>query len=179
MNKNENMNSNSKYVFLSLLMAFLSFSLYLYHQHNKTSSEGSKTSDTVFVSKIDTIYHKDTFKIKEFIPKYVEKVKIDTVFDSKGNEIELVTERKTYEDILVNDNDTVNLKMWLSGVHTNVDSISLLVNRREIIKENTITITNTVYKKKLFYVSPQVGIGYGVFNKKADFYVGIGIGMNL
>lgn len=174
------MTSNLKYSFLSLLLAFLLFFLYLYHFDAKPSSEGSKTSDTVFVERVvDTIYHRDTFKIKEFVPKYVEKVRVDTVYDSNGNEMELVTERKTYEDTLYNDNDTVDLKMWLSGIHTNVDSISLLVNRREIIRENTITITNTVYKKKLFYFSPQVGVGYGVFNKNADFYVGIGFGINL
>jgi len=173
------MNNNGKYVFLSLLMVFLLFSLYVFNQHYNPPTDGSKTSDTVFVSKVDTFYHRDTFKVKEIIPKYVEKVKVDTVYDSNGNEMELVTERKTFEDTLVNNNDTVNLKMWLSGVHANVDSISLLVNRREIIRENTITITNTVVKKKLFYISPQVGVGYGVFNKKVDCYVGIGIGINL
>ena len=29
-----------------------------------------------------------------------------------------------------------------------------------------------------FNVSPQIGVGYGMFNKKIDVYVGVGVGYN-
>ena len=60
------------------------------------------------------------------------------------------------------------------------------VNQTFINHSNNATIENTTmwhrkndkkwYQK--FNVSPQVGVGYGMFNKKFDVYVGVGVGYN-
>jgi hypothetical protein len=173
------MNHKEFWWFAAFMALFFVISIYFYHQAYKMRSEGFISSDTVFREKIDTVYKMDTLRITEFKPRYVEKLKVDTVYDSSGNGFELVTERKKYQDTLFCSNDTAMVTVWTSGVNAKVDSLSLLLNRKEIIKEHTITITNTVEKRKLFYISPQVGVGYGVFNKKVDFYVGVGVGMNL
>ena len=47
--------------------------------------------------------------------------------------------------------------------------------KQEIIK--TITITNTVKRKGLM-ITPQLGVGYGLLNKKTDVFLGIGLSYN-
>ncbi len=167
-----------KYAFLSLLTAFVVISVLLWHNGYFKPREGLISSDTVLIEKVDTVHMTDTFKITKFIPKEVIKTRVDTVYDSNGNGIELVNEHKLWQETVENENDTVNVDIWTSGIHTNVDSVSLLVNRREIIKTNTITITNTIYKNKPFTIQPQLGLGYGLINKKLDAYVGFGFGVN-
>ena len=58
------------------------------------------------------------------------------------------------------------------------------VNQTLINHSGNVTIENTTmwhrknnkkwYQK--FTISPQVGVGYGIFNKKFDVYGGVGIG---
>ena len=53
---------------------------------------------------------------------------------------------------------------------------------REIVT-NTVEVTKYVKEKKRFidrfHIQPQVGVGYGVFNKKFDAYVGVGVGFDI
>ena len=46
--------------------------------------------------------------------------------------------------------------------------------------DNYTTIhTKSQEKQKKWHLQPQIGIGYTIFNKKPDVYVGIGIGIDL
>ena len=43
----------------------------------------------------------------------------------------------------------------------------------------TTIIKQTPQKQNKWHISPQVGIGYGFFNKKPDVYIGFGIGYDI
>ena len=146
--------------------------------HGYTPTEVIKT-DTVTVT--DTIYRHDTLSIEKPVPKIVEKVKIDTVYDHNGNEIPLITETKQYRDTLFQDKDTAVVSAQVTGIEASLDTLSVIFNRREVTK--IVEITNYIEKKKTFkdrfHIQPQAGVGYAIFNKKIDAYLGIGIGVDL
>ena len=71
---------------------------------NPTEPNVVKT-DTVFTTKTDTLWKDTTIVKKEYVPTIVEKVQIDTVYDSNGDTIQLVVEAKKWEDSIVNHKD--------------------------------------------------------------------------
>ena len=95
-------------------------------------------------------------------------------------------------------NDTVNLNIdvkakeleWVNADFKLHDQFMIInrekdgVNQTLINHSGNVTIENTTmwhrkndkkwYQK--FTISPQVGVGYGIFNKKFDVYGGVGIG---
>lgn len=88
----------------------------------------------------------------------------DTVHDSIEVPVPIV--QKRYEDSLYT--------AWVSGFEPTLDSIRLHLS------EVQTTITKTIVKKSsLVTVGIQTGGGYGIFNKKPDVYVGLGVQFNL
>lgn len=130
-------------------------------------------TDTLVVS--DTIHTRDTLTITKPIPQYVEIVKTDTVFNEKGDTIQLVTENKIFNDTLCYQNDSIILESSIIGINPQLDYIKADWRRQEIT--NTITVTNYV-KKKGLRITPQIGLGYGLLNKKTDVFLGIGLSYN-
>lgn len=130
-------------------------------------------SDTITVR--DTLHTRDTLTITKPIPKYVEVVKRDTVFNENGDTIQLVTENKLYNDTLCYQNDSIILESSITGINPQLDYIKADWRRQEIT--NTITVTNYV-KKKGLRITPQIGLGYGLLNKKTDVFLGIGLSYN-
>jgi len=130
-------------------------------------------SDTITVR--DTVHTRDTLTITKPIPKYVEVVKRDTVFNEKGDTIQLVTENKIFNDTITCANDSIILESSIIGINPQLDYIKADWRRQEIT--NTITVTNYVRKKGL-RITPQIGLGYGLLNKKTDVFVGIGLSYN-
>ena len=106
---------------------------------------------------------------------------MDTVYTKDGDTLNLVTEQKRYEKSLVSDKDTCDLQIYVTGVNTSLDSLKMRLRTHTIT--NTIEITKYVERKKTFkdrfHIQPQVGVGYGLFNKKVDAYVGIGLGVDI
>jgi hypothetical protein len=135
-------------------------------------------TDTVYNTKVDTIH--DTTKIVKVKPKIkvIERLKTDTVYDDKGNQFELITEQKKYQDTLVCNTDTAIVNATVTGIQASLDTISLELRKSHYIQTNTIEI-NKYIKPKRFYISPQIGLGYGLTNKSFDMYIGIGIGIRL
>lgn len=135
--------------------------------------------DTITVS--DTLYLHDTLTVDNPVPYLVEKVKTDTVFTPAGDTIQLVTETKKYEENIIQDQDTAVVKAQITGINAEIDTISVMFNRREVI--NTIEITKYIEKKRKFlqrfHFSPNVSAGYGVFNRNLDVYVGFGVAYEL
>lgn len=141
-------------------------------------SDRQYITDTVYHTKVDTIRDTITKTIIKPQIKTVETLKTDTVISCKGDTFELITEAKNYLDTLVMDSDTAIVKTHISGINANLDSLGIVLHKSNLIYTNTIEITK--YKKpSRFYVSPQVGIGYGITKKCFDMYFGIGIGVNL
>ena len=159
-----------------LLTAFLVLGFIIGCQWSEMRSEGLETSDTVTVVEFDTVTITKDTTITKFIPKIIEKLRVDTI----KKDTVLITERKTYIDTLCQNQDSILLKTTISGINARIDSLQVSLKKQEIIKTNTITITKYVDKpKKLFNIQPQLGVGYGVFNRNVDMYVGIGIGANI
>lgn len=139
---------------------------------------GEHKTDTVYSTRTDTLWKDTTITKKELIPKYIYKVKTDTVYGKEQNPIELVTENKVYNDTIVCEKDTAELQIFTSGIKSNVDSINLSLRKSEIIKTNTIEITKYVDKKKTFWdrfhIGLQAGYGYGFNYKGLEPYIGLG-----
>lgn len=132
-------------------------------------------TDTLVIS--DTIFKRDTLTITKPIPKYVEVVKIDTVFTEKGDTIQLFTENKTYIDSICAQNDTVIITNYIQGINAQLDSTKVDWRKQEIIK--TLEITKIIKQKpKKFTINPQLGVGYGIMNKRPDVWLGVGISYN-
>jgi len=124
-------------------------------------------TDTVYVDRIiiDTV--------PKLVYTQVKEIKIDTLYsvDSISVPVYIPIEQKIYNNTV----DSVEYTAYVSGYKSNLDSISFRYNYPVI----TSTITNTIKEKNRFNISPQVGIGYGIFNtKKIDVYIGFGVSYN-
>ena len=181
--KKTNLNNSAILCISSFLTVFVAFTLMVAHKCQDKGLWGFKMADTVIVERTDTVWKTDTFKVVQPKPKYIEKIKVDTVFDKQGNEIELVTENKIYQDTILCEKDTAELRIFTSGIKSNVDSVNLRLRKSEIIRTNTIEITKYVEKRKKFldrfHVGLQGGYGYGFNYKGLEPYVGIGLSFDL
>ena len=169
--------SNLFLAVILLVMAVISFSLV--KNCNRPRFNGIEKSDTII--KTDTLYKYDTLTIGRPVPKIVEKIKIDTVYDYNGTEIPLVTETKHYQDTIIQQKDTAVVRAQVTGINAELDTVSVMFNRREIT--NTVEITKYVEKKKgiwdKFSIGFGVGYGYGLKNKDIEPFVGVSLIYNL
>lgn len=154
------MNKNLVITVLSLLLALSLTFQHLYHS-NRNSVENSLKTDTVTITKIDTVTI-----IKPVVQyRYITQVITDTLYntDSIKVPVRIPIESKTYQDS--------TYRAVISGYRASLDSI-------QVYPIHTITtITNT--KQKRFNIGVQTGVGYGCFNKKPDIYVGLGVSYRL
>lgn len=138
-----------------------------------------KEIDTVTVS--DTIWKDTTIVEKEFVPKEVIKKKVDTLYLQNGDTLNLITESKRYDRTLTNDKDTADVEIYTTGINTSLDSLKWRLKTHTVT--NTVEITKYIQKNKTikdrFHIEPQIGIGYGLINKRVDVYAGIGLGIDL
>jgi len=140
-------------------------------------------TDTIITTKTDTLWKDTTIIEKEFVPKTIVKTKTDTLFKANGDTIQLITESKRFDKRLTIDKDTADVQVYTSGINTSLDSLKMRFKTHREIVTNTVEVTKYVKEKKRFidrfHIQPQVGVGYGVFNKKIDAYVGVGIGFDI
>lgn len=141
--------------------------------HNYEPREINKI-DTIWQTKTDTFW-KDT-TIWRYKPVEKEKIvlKIDT-FYKNGKDTILVTENKVYQDTLCANNDSIILQSYISGINSNLDSIRADWRKSETVITNTVTVTKYIKEKKHFHIAPNASFGYGIINKQADLYIGIGV----
>lgn len=139
-------------------------------------SENVVVMDTIV--KIDTLWRDTTLKDTVFKAKYIKILKRDTVFTSNGDTIELVKEAKTYDKRLTINQDTADLKIYVSGIETSLDSLKMRLKTHETIK--TVEVIKLVEKpRKLFEVKPQATFGYDPLRKEWGVLFGVGVGVNL
>lgn len=154
------MNKNLVITVLSLLLALSITFQYLYHS-NRNSVENSLKTDTITITKIDTV----TVTKPVIQYRYITQVITDTLYntDSIKVPVRIPIESKTYQDS--------TYRAVISGYRASLDSI-------QVYPIHTITtITNT--KQKRFNIGIQAGVGYGCFNKKPDVYWGFGVSYRL
>ena len=128
---------------------------------------------------IDTVIDVDTFtKVDTVnIPNTIlVPSKTDTVYQERiANDTTLQVTRKTY-DI---DNDSVGAHVVVSGVNPNVDTLSIWSKKTSYSVNKTIIKTIPMKDTKRFKIYPTIGVGYGVFSRKPDMYIGIGFTYNI
>ena len=129
------------------------------------------TIDTVI--DIDTFTKVDTVKIPNTI---LVPSKTDTVYQERiAKDATLQVTRKTY-DI---DNDSVGAHVVVSGVNPMVDTLSIWSKKTSYSVNKTIIKTIPMKDTKRFKIYPTIGVGYGVFGRKLDTYIGIGFTYNI
>lgn len=171
----------SKYYIIAIILCSIIFGIFGYFVGNKPQK--IEKTDTVFTTKTDTLWKDTTITIKELVPKEIVKKKVDTLYLSNGDTLNLITESKRYDEVLKSGVDTCEVSAFVSGVHPSLDSLSMNLKTHHEVVTNTVEITKYIEKKKTFkdrfHIQPQIGVGYGLFNKKIDAYVGIGIGVDI
>ena len=127
----------------------------------------SKTNTIDTVIDIDTFTKIDTVKIPNTI---LVPSKTDTVWQENiHKDTTLQVTRKTY-DI---DNDSVGAHVVVSGVNPNVDTLSIWAKKTSYSVNKTIIKTIPMKDTKRFKIYPTIGVGYGVFGRKLDMYIGV------
>lgn len=176
---------NNTLIFISLFITLAILSIFYVNDNYNIKDWFNKTqkTDTVFSTKTDTLWKDTTIIEKEFVPKTIVKIKTDTLFKANGDTIQLITESKRFDKSIVSDKDTADVEIYTSGINTSLDSLKMRFKTHREIVTNTVEVTKYVKERKRFidrfHIQPQVGVGYGVFNKKIDAYVGVGIGFDL
>ena len=129
------------------------------------------TIDTVI--DIDTFTKVDTAKVPNTI---LVPSKTDTVYQERiTKDTTLQVTRKTY-DI---DNDSVGAHVVVSGINPMVDTLSIWAKKTSYSVNKTIIKTIPMKDTKRFKIYPTIGVGYGVFSRKPDMYIGIGFTYNI
>ena len=129
------------------------------------------TVDTVI--DVDSFTRIDTVKVPKTI---IVPSKTDTVYQERiTKDTVLSITRKTY-DI---DNDSVGAHVVVSGINPKVDTLSIWARKTSYTVNKTITKTIPMKDTKRFKIYPTIGVGYGVFGRKLDMYVGVGFTYNL
>ena len=129
------------------------------------------TVDTVI--DVDTFTKVDTVKVPNTI---LVPSKTDTVYQERiQKDTTLQVTRKTY-DI---DNDSVGAHVVVSGINPIVDTLSIWAKKTSYSVNKTIIKTIPMKDTKRFKIYPTIGVGYGVFSRKPDMYIGIGFTYNL
>ena len=133
----------------------------------------SRTPTVDTVIDIDTFTKIDTVKVPNTI---LVPSKTDTVYQERiAKDTTLQVTRKTY-DI---DNDSVGAHVVVSGINTKVDSLSIWSKKTSYSVNKTIIKTIPMKDTKRFRIYPTIGVGYGVFSRKPDMYIGIGFTYNI
>lgn len=171
------MKNNDTLMWLCLWFAIVILGALFFMRECSTPPNIEKV-DTVFSTKTDTLWKDTTIVRKEYVPTIVEKLQIDTVYDSNGDTIQLIVEAKKWEDSIVSNKDTAYLQIFTSGIRTSLDSTKIRLKTHTEVVTNTIEITKIVQKKKTvwdrFHIGLQGGYGYGFQYKGFEPYVGIG-----
>ena len=133
----------------------------------------SRTPTVDTVIDIDTFTKVDTVKIPNTI---LVPSKTDTVYQEMiAKDTTLQVTRKTY-DI---DNDSVGAHVVVSGINPIVDTLSIWAKKTSYSVNRTVIKTIPMKDTKRFKIYPTVGVGYGVFGRKLDMYIGVGFTYSL
>lgn len=150
------------------LIYIILFFIVLYNVYNL----GVKSVDVTEIVRTDTITKVDTLIIEKPIPDtvYIKEIITDTVYstDSVLVEVQLPVETKIYTD-------DSTYEASISGYKAELDYFKVFPVTTTIYNEKTLEIER---KQPLLTHNIQLGVGYGVINKKPDLYVGYGISIN-
>lgn len=148
---------------------------------SKTEIQTKVETDTVFQERIDTIHL--THTVTRYRP---QPTRTDTILVTDAQTQEVAQHiKKTYEvdslhiDTTSTPHGIVNYHLLVRTDNYDVDSIALRFNVDYPKITQTQTITKTVTKKKHWNYGIQTGFGYGIYNRKPDLYIGVGLQYNI
>lgn len=148
---------------------------------SRTEIQTKVETDTVFQERIDTIHL--THTVTRYRP---QPTRTDTIFVTDAQTQEVAQHiKKTYEvdslqiDTTSTPHGMVSYHLLVRTDNYDVDSIALRFNVDYPKITQTQTITKTVTKKKRWNYGIQTGIGYGIYNRKPDLYIGVGLQYNM
>lgn len=148
---------------------------------SRTEIQTKVETDTVFQERIDTIHL--THTVTRYRP---QPTRTDTIFVTDTQTQEVAQHiKKTYEvdslqiDTTSTPHGMVSYHLLVRTDNYDVDSIALRFNVDYPKITQTQTITKTVTKKKHWNYGIQTGIGYGIYNRKPDLYIGLGLQYNI
>lgn len=148
---------------------------------SKTEIKTKVETDTVFQERIDTMHI--THTVTRYRP---QPTRTDTIFVTDTQTQEVAQHiKKTYEvdslqiDTTSKPHGMVSYHLLVRTDNYDVDSISLRFNVNYPKITQTQTITKTVMRKKRWNYGIQTGLGYGVYNRKPDLYIGFGFQYNI
>ena len=175
-----NMTRSDIYIMIGVSVICILLSM-LMGKCSKTEIQTKVETDTVFQERIDTIHI--THTVTRYRP---QPTRTDTIFVTDTQTQEVAQHiKKTYEvDSLHIDTTcippaSVNYHLLVRTDNYDVDSIALRFNVDYPKIIQTQTITKTVTRKKHWNYGIQTGFGYGVYNRKPDLYIGVGIQYNM
>lgn len=176
---------NNTLLYVSFLIILVIMAIFYIDRNSNIKDwfDNTQKTDTVFSTKTDTIWRDTTITEKEFVPKIVEKIKIDTLFKENGDTIQLITETKRFDKTIISDKDTADVQVYTTGIETSLDSLKMRLKTHKEVITNTVEITKYVEKKKTFWnrfhIGVQAGYGYGFNYKGLEPYVGLGASFDL
>ena len=148
---------------------------------SRTEIQTKVETDTVFQERIDTMHI--THTVTRYRP---QPTRTDTIFITDAQTQEVAQHiKKTYEvdslqiDTTSKPHGMVSYHLLVRTDNYDVDSIALRFNVDYPKIIQTQTITKTVTKKKRWNYGIQTGFGYGIYNRKPDLYIGVGIQYNI
>lgn len=148
---------------------------------SRTEIQTKVETDTVFQERIDTMHI--THTVTRYRP---QPTRTDTIFITDTQTQEVAQHiKKTYEvdslhiDTTCTPPASVNYHLLVRTDNYDVDSIALRFNVDYPKITQTQTITKTITKKKHWNYGIQTGFGYGVYNRKPDLYIGVGLQYNM
>lgn len=148
---------------------------------SRTEIKTKVETDTVFQERIDTMHI--THTVTRYRP---QPTRTDTIFVTDTQTQEVAQHiKKTYEvdslqiDTTSKPHGMVSYHLLVRTDNCDVDSIALRFNVDYPKITQTQTITKTVTKKKHWNYGIQTGLGYGIYNRKPDLYIGLGVQYNM
>lgn len=151
--------------------------------HFTAKKKAEVITDTLTITRYDTVYNTNTVTVYEPKPYKVETVKVDTVYLKDSTEIELKEETKLYKDSVCQEGDTIFQELLIQGINAKVLYAKVLLKKQFIRQSSETIINNHIEKKKKksfsdhLYIGVGYTAGYDPFAKRPAQVVGLSAGI--
>lgn len=176
------MNQKANNIIIGLLL-ILAIILLMAVGHYKGKVGKQPLTDTLTITRYDTVYNTNTVTVYEPKPYKVETVKVDTVYLKDSTEIELKEETKLYKDSVCQEGDTIFQELLIQGINAKVLYAKVLLKKQFIRQSSETIINNHIEKKKKksfsdhLYIGVGYTAGYDPFAKRPAQVVGLSAGI--
>ena len=145
-------------IYILIIIILIILNIYQY-SHNKNNRIEINNVETIIQ---DTVVVRDTLKFYKPKPILVKSEKDTLYIPSIDSTVVMEKEIKVYKDS--------TYEAIISGFQPNLDHISVYPKTIYVTKEKV----SYVRDKRRFNHGIQLGVGFGVINRKADVFVGYG-----